>query len=222
MFLSYFRTKLRKKIFFSTKILCFIYFLCIGIDLVPQKTLIPKVILLTVRKYPGLQPETASYHLRFISDLQVQVQRCSFSVRSLCDSSWIQVGLCDSKLCWWWKLCPCPPPPGLLHLLPLRLQVREGARVQAAAPASNVSTRLRWLTTCLLTTFLLELFVWPPSFLPQLTLLPRWRPWKICAGAEEHDHVGKKTNVTIKEDLGRRVNYRQTWGCCCFICLTTI
>ena len=60
MFLSYFRTKLRKKIFFSTKILCFIYFLCIGIDLVPQKTLIPKVILLTVRKNPGLQPDTAS------------------------------------------------------------------------------------------------------------------------------------------------------------------
>ena len=61
MFFSYFRTKLRKKkTFFSTKILCFIYFLCIGIDLVPQKTLIPKVILLTVRKNPGLQPDTAS------------------------------------------------------------------------------------------------------------------------------------------------------------------
>ena len=27
----------------SFQILCFIYFLCIGIDLVPQKTLIPKV-----------------------------------------------------------------------------------------------------------------------------------------------------------------------------------
>ena len=33
---------------------------CVGIDLVPQKTLIPKIILLTVRKNPGLQPDTAS------------------------------------------------------------------------------------------------------------------------------------------------------------------
>ena len=61
MFLSYFRTKLRKEIICFTKILCFIHFLCMGIDLVPQKTLIPKVILLTVRKNPGLQPDTASY-----------------------------------------------------------------------------------------------------------------------------------------------------------------
>ena len=61
MFLSYFWTKLRKKIICFTKILCFIHFLCIGIALVPQKTLIPKVILLTVGKNPGLQPDTASY-----------------------------------------------------------------------------------------------------------------------------------------------------------------
>ena len=43
MFLSYFRTKLRKKIIIFTKKLCFIVFLCLGIDLVPQNTLTPKV-----------------------------------------------------------------------------------------------------------------------------------------------------------------------------------
>ena len=61
MFLSYFRTKLRKKIIFSTKILCFIYFLCIGIDLVPQKTLIPKVHFKFWKNNPGPQADTASY-----------------------------------------------------------------------------------------------------------------------------------------------------------------
>ena len=61
MFLSYFRTKLRKKIFFFTKILCFIYFLCIGIDLVPQKTLIPKVQFKFWKNNPGPQADTASY-----------------------------------------------------------------------------------------------------------------------------------------------------------------
>ena len=38
MFLSYFRTKLRKQIIIFTKKLCFIVFLCLGIDLVPQNT----------------------------------------------------------------------------------------------------------------------------------------------------------------------------------------
>ena len=61
MFLSYFRTKLRKKIFFFTKILCFIYFLCIGIDLVPQKTLIQKVQFKLWKNNPGPQADTASY-----------------------------------------------------------------------------------------------------------------------------------------------------------------
>ena len=61
MFLSYFRTKLRKKIIFSTKILCFIYFLCIGIDLVPQKTLISKVKFKFWKNNPGPQADTASY-----------------------------------------------------------------------------------------------------------------------------------------------------------------
>ena len=60
MFLSYFRTKLRKKIIFSTKILCFIYFLCIGIDLVPQKTLISKVQFKFWKNNPGPQADTAS------------------------------------------------------------------------------------------------------------------------------------------------------------------
>ena len=61
MFLSYFRTKLRKKIIFPTKILCFIYFLCIGIDLVPQKTLISKVHFKFCKNNPGPQADTASY-----------------------------------------------------------------------------------------------------------------------------------------------------------------
>ena len=61
MFLSYFWTKLRKKKVFSTKNLCFIYFLCIGIDLVPQKTLIPKVQFKFWKNNPGPQADTASY-----------------------------------------------------------------------------------------------------------------------------------------------------------------
>ena len=61
MFFSYFRTKLRKKIIFPTKILCFIYFLCIGIDLVPQKTLISKVKFKFWKNNPGPQADTASY-----------------------------------------------------------------------------------------------------------------------------------------------------------------
>ena len=39
-----FLEKIKKKNNFSTKILCFIYFLSIGIDLVPQKTLMVMVI----------------------------------------------------------------------------------------------------------------------------------------------------------------------------------
>jgi len=46
MFLSYFRTKLTKKIIICTKKLCFIVFLCLEIDLVPQNTLFPKAQIL--------------------------------------------------------------------------------------------------------------------------------------------------------------------------------
>ena len=51
----------KKKIIFSTKILCFIYFLCIGIDLVPQKSLISKVHFKFCKNNPGPQADTASY-----------------------------------------------------------------------------------------------------------------------------------------------------------------
>ena len=47
--------------FFFTKILCFIYFLCIGIDLVPQKTLIQKVQFKLWKNNPGPQSDTASW-----------------------------------------------------------------------------------------------------------------------------------------------------------------
>ena len=42
LFLSYFQSKLGQKIILLVIILCFIFFLCLRIDLVPQKTLIPK------------------------------------------------------------------------------------------------------------------------------------------------------------------------------------
>ena len=51
-------------VFFSHFILmflCFIYFLCIGIDLVPQKTLIQKVQFKLWKNNPGPQADTASY-----------------------------------------------------------------------------------------------------------------------------------------------------------------
>ena len=60
MFLSYFWSKLRQKIMILVIILCFIYFLCIGIDLVPQKTLITKVKFKFWKNNPGPQADTAS------------------------------------------------------------------------------------------------------------------------------------------------------------------
>jgi len=56
-----FSDKIKKKNNFFTKKLCFIYFLCIGIDLVPQKTLIQKVQFKLWKNNPGPQADTASY-----------------------------------------------------------------------------------------------------------------------------------------------------------------